>query len=69
MDGKPLMLLIVLIVMVAIFLLCREVVCWYFKINQRIDLLNEIADILAKGERTTKNKFGIDPRKLKGPVN
>jgi len=29
-----------------IFLLCRELFCWYLKINQRIKLLQEIRDLL-----------------------
>ncbi|WP_320043147.1 hypothetical protein [uncultured Desulfobacter sp.] len=32
----------------AIWLLMRPVVCWYFKINQNIELLTEIRDLLKK---------------------
>ena len=27
-----------------IFLICREIVCWYFKLNAMIELLTEIRD-------------------------
>ena len=43
-------LLVVLIVLAVIFLVLRELVCWYWKINQHIALLTEIRDLLsAKG--------------------
>jgi hypothetical protein len=29
-----------------IFLFCREIVCWYFKINKTVELLEEIRDPL-----------------------
>ena len=42
--------LIFLICVVIIFLVFREVICWYWKINQNIALLTEIRDLLvAKG--------------------
>lgn len=41
-------LLITLAVLVVIFLVLREVVCWYWKINSSIALLTEIRDLLAK---------------------
>ncbi len=33
---------------IAIWLIMRPVVCWYFKINQNIELLTEIRDLLKK---------------------
>jgi len=33
---------------VAIWLIMRPVVCWYFKINKNIELLSEIRDLLKK---------------------
>ena len=37
--------LIILIVAIAVaillFFVCREIICWYFKINERIRLLEE----------------------------
>lgn len=39
MESKQLFLIIALIVIqIAIILLIREIVCWYFKINERIKL-------------------------------
>jgi len=40
-------LVITLVILVVIFLLLREVVCWYWKINQNLALLTEIRDLLA----------------------
>jgi hypothetical protein len=38
--------LIALIVVILFFLFCREIICWYFKINQIVDLMHEISDKL-----------------------
>lgn len=46
-------LLVVLIVLAVIFLVLRELVCWYWKINEHIALLTEIRDLLAKGQSPT----------------
>lgn len=43
MDANLINLIIVAIVVIAIFLAGREWVCWYFKIHQQIDLLEEIS--------------------------
>lgn len=37
-------LLIALAVIVIISLICREIVCWYWKINERINQQNEIIE-------------------------
>jgi len=39
---------IFILVSILIFLICREIVCWYFKINERVALLKEIRDLLTK---------------------
>jgi len=39
-------LLIISALVILIFLFCREIVCWYFKINQIIDLMIEISEKL-----------------------
>jgi len=31
-----------LVALVIIFLICRELICWYWKINEAVDLLREI---------------------------
>lgn len=35
------------VIIIIIFLVLREVICWYWKINQNIALLTEIRDLLA----------------------
>jgi hypothetical protein len=40
---------------VGVFLLLREVFCWYFKINKRISLLQDIKDELVKANE------GVNP--------
>jgi len=42
-----LVLIVVLITLVVIFLIARELVCWYWKINESLDVLKEIRDLLA----------------------
>ncbi|WP_035242367.1 hypothetical protein [Desulfobacter vibrioformis] len=39
----------------AIWLIMRPVVCWYFKINKRIELLYEIRDLLKKQSLNQKS--------------
>jgi hypothetical protein len=39
-------LITVLVIALIIFLACRELVCWYFKINKTVELLEEIRDSL-----------------------
>ena len=39
-------LIIALVIALTIFLFCRELVCWYFKINKTVELLEEIRDSL-----------------------
>jgi hypothetical protein len=34
--------LILLVIVLVIFIVCREVMCWYWKINQTVIILNEI---------------------------
>ena len=38
--------LIVLLIIILFFLFCREIICWYFKINQIVDLMHEISEKL-----------------------
>jgi hypothetical protein len=39
-------LITALAIALIIFLFCRELVCWYFKINKTVELLEEIRDSL-----------------------
>lgn len=41
-------ILIALAVVVVVFLIVREVLCWYWKVNQAVALLTEIRDLLAR---------------------
>ncbi len=38
--------LIVLVIIAVVFLILREVMCWYWKINIRVELLTEIRNLL-----------------------
>jgi len=39
---------IAVIVIIGLFLICREIFCWYWKINERVLILREIRDLLNK---------------------
>lgn len=39
-------LFIFLVIIIVIFLICREIVCWYWKINETLSVLKEIRDLL-----------------------
>ncbi|QWE30135.1 hypothetical protein ICV89_07520 [Polynucleobacter sp. Adler-ghost] len=43
-----------LVVLILFFLLGREVICWYFKINKRVYLLEEILDELKQKNNSAK---------------
>jgi hypothetical protein len=46
-------MIMMLLFMVLIFLICREVMCWYWKINEGIDLLKEIRNALIQNDGAT----------------
>lgn len=46
-----LMMLIALIVLIIVFLIARELVCWYWKINESLEVLKEIRDLLAAQQK------------------
>jgi hypothetical protein len=51
--NNPLVAAIVtLVIVVAIFLVFREVVCWYWKINRVVELLESIDATLRNRDRT-----------------
>lgn len=52
MDGNAFSALIILGVLFLFFLIGRELVCWYWKINRTVELLEKIYEQL-------KNKNGI----------
>ncbi len=40
-------LLVTILILLVIFLILREVVCWYWKINETLSVLKQIRDLLA----------------------
>ncbi len=52
-DFPIRIVLVTIAIVLILFLLCRELVCWYFKINERVRLLREIRDQL-KGREITQ---------------
>ena len=45
-----------ILIVIGIFLLCREIVCWYFKLNKINDTLIEIRDLLKRNAEVDKSK-------------
>ncbi len=55
-----------LIVLVLIFIICREIFCWYWKINEITDLLRSINDKLSEESfknQNTVEKTAVEPVK------
>jgi len=49
MDGFELLdMIAVLVILLVIFLLIREIICWYYKINRSIELQEESIRLLKK---------------------
>jgi hypothetical protein len=46
--NNPQVLFLSIVISIGVFLLLREVFCWYFKINKRISLLSDIKDELVQ---------------------
>ena len=45
------------VVILAIFFVCRHLMCWYWKINEIVDLLKEIRDTMqAPEEKSASDK-------------
>ena len=40
--------ILVIFVMLAVFAIIRELICWYFKINERVDLQKKVLSELVK---------------------
>jgi hypothetical protein len=61
MNNNVEILLVSIALSIAIFVLLREVFCWYFKINKRISLLSDIKDELVQANRYTLklHKFSL----------
>lgn len=39
-------LIVILVVWLVVLLICREIVCWYWKMNETVKVLKEIRDLL-----------------------
>jgi len=51
-----------LVAILVIFLICRELTCWYFKINKTITVLEEIKDLLKYSQQVAKIENKIEPK-------
>lgn len=59
-SSNLIMVLIVLVGVIAVFLVCREAVCWYWKINKRLAMLERLVDqqsTLASLQASTNDKL------------
>jgi len=56
MDSVLSTIIITIVILVVVFLILREVNCWYWKINERISLQNEQNSILEKILKELKNE-------------
>ena len=54
--------LIALLVVIVIFFIARELVCWYWKINLQVTLLTEIRDLL-RAQASASTPRGSDGRR------
>jgi len=48
MDTSVGLLIVYLVAALLVFLVCREIVCWYFKLNEIVSVLRQIRDRLVK---------------------
>jgi len=55
--------IIVIIVIVVLFLIGRELLCWYYKINERIELQKETNDLLRKLIEQKNESFSFETKK------
>jgi hypothetical protein len=56
--GKELLVILLTAgISLIIFLACREIVCWYFKINKRVELLEEQNELLKKVHDELEKKY------------
>ena len=45
---------VIVVITIGLLLAIRELQCWYWKINERRDLLKQILDKLSKAEKVTE---------------
>jgi hypothetical protein len=56
-------LIVVLCITILVFIVCREIVCWYWKLNRIVELLEQIA------AQSGKEKIMIAPQPVKDNAN
>lgn len=60
-ENQTPYLLISLVIVLILFLIGREIVCWYFKINKTITVLEEIRDLLKSPQQVVRGENKIEP--------
>jgi len=69
-DSQIATIIVVLVISLVIFLVCREIVCWYFKINllnSKLDTTNKtLADIRDLLAHTAAANIAPVPTTLRG---
>lgn len=50
-------ILAILAIVIVVFLALREGICWYWKINERVALLEEIRNLLTKDNSDSGDKY------------
>jgi len=52
-----------IILAIGVFFLCREVMCWYYKINRLVELMEDqnslLKDLVRKNDPTSTNMLGV----------
>lgn len=56
-TGQLTILIIGLLIAIMFFLLIREIICWYYKINVRIELQTETNNLLRKLVEKNESKI------------
>jgi hypothetical protein len=60
-------LIILLIIILFLFIIFRNLVCWYFKINERIELQTETNNLLRQLVKKNDNSNNSELTKEKAP--
>ncbi len=53
--------IILFVVSIIIFIVMREFWCWYWKINERIELLKDISEKLGQNIQKEKKSYSTNP--------
>jgi len=53
-------IVITLLFLFIIFIICRELTCWYWKINETIEILKDIRDLLKNKEEVIELTDVVD---------